>query len=65
LIKKTKKPGKKKPTFVKNGAVVICSIQTTGPICLEPFDIFAPLGRFTLRDKGKTIAVGKVLKIEK
>jgi len=65
IDKKTKKPGKKKPTFVKNGAVVICSIQTTGPICLEPFDIFAPLGRFTLRDKGKTIAVGKVLKIEK
>jgi len=65
IDKKTKKPSKKKPTFVKNGAVVICTIQTAGPICLEPFDIFATLGRFTLRDKGKTIAVGKVLKIEK
>jgi len=65
IDKKTKKPSKKKPTYVKNGAVVICNIQTAGPICLEPFDIFAPLGRFTLRDKGKTIAVGKVLRIDK
>jgi len=65
IDKKTKKPSKKKPTYVKNGAVVICTIQAAGPICLEPFDVFAPLGRFTLRDKGKTIAVGKVLHSEK
>lgn len=51
---------KKKPTFVKNGAMVRCIIQTTQPICLETFDTIQQLGRFTLRDEGKTIAVGKV-----
>ncbi|KAH9595451.1 Eukaryotic peptide chain release factor GTP-binding subunit ERF3A, variant 4 [Schistosoma haematobium] len=34
-----------------------------GPICLETFQNFPPLGRFTLRDKGETIAIGKVVKI--
>jgi peptide chain release factor subunit 3 len=30
---------------------------------MEPFKRFPQLGRFTLRDEGRTIAVGKVLKI--
>jgi len=30
-------------------------------VTIEKFDDFAQLGRFTLRDEGKTIAVGKVL----
>ena len=32
------------------------------PIALEKFNVIPSLGRFTLRDEGKTIAVGKVLK---
>ena len=30
---------------------------------MEPFKRFPQLGRFTLRDEGRTVAVGKVLKI--
>ncbi|KAJ8753704.1 hypothetical protein K2173_026380 [Erythroxylum novogranatense] len=57
---KTKKPLKKKVLFVKNGAVVVCRIQVNSSICIEKFQDFPQLGRFTLRTEGKTIAVGKV-----
>ncbi|KAH7290140.1 hypothetical protein KP509_30G033600 [Ceratopteris richardii] len=57
---KTKKVAKKKPLFVKSGAVVVVRIQVVDIICVERFDDFAQLGRFTLRDEGKTVAIGKV-----
>ncbi|VDM06045.1 unnamed protein product [Schistocephalus solidus] len=34
-----------------------------GAVCVECFRDFAQMGRFTLRDEGKTIAVGKIVKI--
>ncbi|KAJ4765499.1 GTP binding Elongation factor Tu family protein [Rhynchospora pubera] len=61
---KKKKP-KRKPLFVKNGAVVVCCIQVNNLICIENFSDFPQLGRFTLRTEGKTVAVGKVIKIPK
>ena len=33
-------------------------------ICLEPFEDLQQLGRFTLRDEGKSIAIGKVVALE-
>lgn len=57
---KTKKPMKKKVLFVKNGAVVLCRVQVNNLICVEKFEDFPQLGRFTLRTEGKTVAVGKV-----
>ncbi|KAK4280727.1 hypothetical protein QN277_012309 [Acacia crassicarpa] len=57
---KAKKPMKKKPLFVKNGAVVVCRVQVNNTICVEKFAHFPQLGRFTLRTEGKTVAVGKV-----
>ncbi|KAK1572792.1 hypothetical protein QYE76_038469 [Lolium multiflorum] len=57
---KKKKP-KRKPLFVKNGAVVVCRIQVNNLICIERFSDSPQLGRFTLRTEGKTIAVGKVV----
>jgi len=41
---------------------MICRIQTKGPVSLEKFTVIQQMGRFTLRDEGKTICVGKVLK---
>lgn len=55
------KKRRRKPLFVKNGAVVKCRIQVNNLICIENFLDFAQLGRFTLRTEGKTIAVGKVV----
>lgn len=34
-----------------------------GNICVESFNDFPQMGRFTLRDEGKTIAIGKILKV--
>lgn len=60
---KTKKPMKKKTLYVKTGAVVMCRIQVNDTICVEKFSDFPQLGRFTLRDEGKTVAIGKVTKL--
>ncbi|KAK1934081.1 putative translation elongation factor EF-1, subunit alpha protein [Babesia divergens] len=68
LLETTEKgTGKKKlnPTFVKNNTLVTAHLIVSSPICLEVFDTCQQLGRFTLRDEDKTIAVGKVLKILK
>jgi len=59
--KKTGKKMKKKPMFVKQGAVITCIIETEQVVCLEQFDTCPQLGRFTLRDEGKTIGIGKIL----
>lgn len=32
------------------------------PVCLEKYEFIEHMGRFTLRDEGKTIALGKVLR---
>jgi len=32
-------------------------------ICIETFADYPQLGRFTIRDEGKTVAMGKVLKL--
>eukprot|EP01100_Stratorugosa_tubuloviscum_P002649 TRINITY_DN162_c2_g1_i3.p1 TRINITY_DN162_c2_g1~~TRINITY_DN162_c2_g1_i3.p1 ORF type:complete len:571 (+),score=316.56 TRINITY_DN162_c2_g1_i3:63-1775(+) len=63
IDRKTKKPFRKPPTFVKNGAIVFTRLRISIPACIETFSAFAQLGRFTLRDKGKTVAIGKVTTI--
>lgn len=54
---------KKRCKFVKSNASVICKIAVAKPICVEPFDVNPQMGRFTLRDEGKTIAIGKVTRL--
>ncbi|XP_013169256.1 PREDICTED: eukaryotic peptide chain release factor GTP-binding subunit ERF3A isoform X4 [Papilio xuthus] len=61
--KKTGEKSKTRPRFVKQDQVAIMRIECAGVICLEPFKKFAQMGRFTLRDENKTIAIGKVLKV--
>lgn len=61
--KKTGEKSKTRPRFVKQDQVAIMRIECAGVICLEQFKIFPQMGRFTLRDENKTIAIGKVLKI--
>eukprot|EP01054_Gregarina_sp_Poly1_P002099 Gregarina_sp_Poly_1__2098@NODE_1554_length_3855_cov_59_429514_g1026_i0_p1_GENE_NODE_1554_length_3855_cov_59_429514_g1026_i0NODE_1554_length_3855_cov_59_429514_g1026_i0_p1_ORF_typecomplete_len486_score67_17GTP_EFTU/PF00009_27/4_9e03GTP_EFTU/PF00009_27/1_2e46GTP_EFTU_D3/PF03143_17/1_8e04GTP_EFTU_D3/PF03143_17/1_5e04GTP_EFTU_D3/PF03143_17/1_8e28MMR_HSR1/PF01926_23/0_00096FeoB_N/PF02421_18/4_2e02FeoB_N/PF02421_18/0_042GTP_EFTU_D2/PF03144_25/8_2e02GTP_EFTU_D2/PF03144_25/0_068AIG1/PF04548_16/0_034S100 len=62
-VNKTTKKRQKHPAFVKADMIVTCQLRAAQSICLEPFSAQAQLGRFTLRDEGKTIAIGKVLKI--
>ncbi|CAL2044949.1 hypothetical protein CAEBREN_22394 [Caenorhabditis brenneri] len=59
-----KKTGeKKRAKFVKQDEKCIMRLESTESFVLEPFKEFPYLGRFTLRDEGKTIAIGKVLKV--
>lgn len=61
--KKTGEKSKTRPRFVKQDQVVIARLRAAGVICLETFKDFPQMGRFTLRDEGKTIAIGKVVKL--
>ncbi|CAF1566079.1 unnamed protein product, partial [Rotaria sp. Silwood1] len=52
--------------FIKQNQVAIARFelsQSGQAICMEPFKRFPQLGRFTLRNEGRTIAIGKVLEI--
>lgn len=53
---------KQKPQFARSHQKIICRIVPRMPVALEKFETIQQMGRFTLRDEGKTIAVGKVLK---
>merc|ERR1719213_1294674 len=54
---------KLRPQFVRSQTKIIARVATTrDPLSLEKFDQIPQMGRFTLRDEGKTICVGKVLK---
>jgi len=63
--KKTKQPTKKPPVFVVKGDLVEAIIELNRPVCVEEFETLQQLGRFTLRDEGRTIAIGKITKIPK
>lgn len=54
---------KRPPTFLKQGGVGLVRITTEETIAIEPFDEVPQLGRFTLRDEGRTVALGKVMKV--
>lgn len=63
IDKKTGRKSKRPPPFLKQGQKAIVRIETTGPICIEAFAQYPQLGRFTLRDEGKTVAIGKITKV--
>jgi len=63
IDKKTNKKSKRPPQFVKKGQKVIARLEVAEPVCAEAFTDHPQLGRFTLRDEGKTIAIGKITKL--
>lgn len=66
LLAELDKKGKakqKNPKFVKPGMRCLAQLKTSQPICVEPYDVFPQLGRFMIRDEGKTIAVGTVARL--
>lgn len=58
--KKTGRRSKKPPQFAKKGQKIVALVEASAPVCVERFADYPQLGRFTLRDEGKTIAIGKV-----
>lgn len=55
----------KQVKFVKGNSLVTARIAVEKPICVETFDKVPQLGRFTLRDEGRTIAIGRIEKLPK
>ena len=53
----------KKLQFARVGMKMLCKISLERTVPLETYDDMPFLGRFTLRTDGKTIAIGKVLKL--
>lgn len=53
---------KENPKFTRSFSTIRARVTTRVPIPLEKFEVVPELGRFTLRDEGKTIAVGRVLR---
>lgn len=64
LEKGTNRRSKKPPAFATKNMRIIARLEvTTGNICVERFEDHPQLGRFTLRDQGQTIAIGKITKL--
>jgi peptide chain release factor subunit 3 len=49
--------------FARTGQGCIAKLQMPLNTCMEPFDVMPSLGRLTLRDEGRTIAIGKILEV--
>ena len=66
LEPKTNRKSKKAPGFAKQGMSIIARLEViggAGSVCVERFEDYPQLGRFTLRDQGQTIAIGKITKL--
>ncbi|KAL4081830.1 P-loop containing nucleoside triphosphate hydrolase protein [Scleroderma yunnanense] len=61
--KATGRKSKKPPQFAKKGQKIIAVIETILPVCVEKFADHPQLGRFTLRDEGRTVAIGKITRL--
>jgi peptide chain release factor subunit 3 len=66
LQPKTNRKSKVPPTHAKKGDSIIARMEVTGgagSVCIEKFEDYPQMGRFTLRDQGQTIAIGKITKL--
>ncbi|KAH6894324.1 putative translation release factor erf3 [Thelonectria olida] len=66
LQKGTGRKSKVPPTHAKRGDSIIARMQViggAGAVCVERFEDYPQMGRFTLRDQGQTIAIGKITKL--
>ncbi|KAG5950031.1 translation termination factor GTPase eRF3 [Claviceps sorghi] len=66
LQKGTNRKSKLPPTHAKKGDSIIARMQViggAGSVCVEKFEDYPQMGRFTLRDQGQTIAIGKITKL--
>ncbi|KAI1267935.1 hypothetical protein F5Y18DRAFT_376939 [Xylariaceae sp. FL1019] len=66
LQKGTGRKSKVPPTHARKGDSIIARMEViggAGSVCVETFEDAPQLGRFTLRDQGQTIAIGKITKL--
>ena len=53
-----------KPQFIKQGDVAVVRLKPLKDVVVEKYSDFPGLGRFALRDMGRTIAAGQVIEIK-
>lgn len=69
ICKINTKTGEKEPftkgkaKFLRDGDLGIVRMKTAGNICIETFRQFERMGRVSLRDEGKTLAYGTIVKV--
>ncbi|KAI1912723.1 translation termination factor GTPase eRF3 [Ophidiomyces ophidiicola] len=66
LEKETGRRSKKPPAFANKGQTIIARLEVmggAGSVCVERFEDYNQLGRFTLREQGQTIAIGMITKL--
>jgi peptide chain release factor subunit 3 len=63
--KRTGEPreGAPAPRFMKSGGLCVAILETAQNLCIEKYDDLQQLGRFTMRDGSRTIAIGKILRL--
>jgi len=54
---------KKRPRALPKHTTAVVQLTCNRPICVETFNDYKQLGRFTLRESGNTIAAGTVMKL--
>ncbi|ARM75832.1 translation elongation factor EF-1 subunit alpha [Acidianus manzaensis] len=60
LDPKTGKETEKNPQFIKQGDIAVVKFKPIKPLCAEKYSDFPALGRFAMRDMGKTVGVGVI-----
>ena len=51
-----------KPKFARSNTKIMVRIAPRAPIAIEKLEVIPQMARFTLRDEGKTICIGRVMK---
>ncbi|AEM38101.1 translation elongation factor EF-1, subunit alpha [Pyrolobus fumarii 1A] len=64
LDPRTGKVLEKNPSFIKQGEVAIVKFKPIKPMVVEKFSDFPALGRFAMRDMGKTVGIGIVIDVK-
>jgi len=63
IDKRNGKTTEENPKAIKSGDAAIVEMLPSKPMCVEPFAVYPPLGRFAVRDMRKTVAVGVIKKV--
>lgn len=65
IDRKTGKEAEANPECAKSGDVVSVRLRPLDQVCIELFSAYPSLGRFTVRDHGRVVAVGVVKEVNK
>lgn len=65
IDRKTGQEAEANPLFAVTGEVISVKMRPRAAVCVEAFSAYPSLGRFAIRDHGKTVAVGVIKAVSK